>query len=78
MHTCSDLRTSREPVVAADWYINEHPLGWRLTVRHRHVGGLMTDCPPVVYGPYSHAEMSDVLGALWDELEVLSMDERPF
>lgn len=41
--------------------------GWSLWIRHRHYGGLFTDCPTDEFDSLTHNELCDVLEAITSE-----------
>jgi hypothetical protein len=52
--------TSLEAIVEAHWHLEVTNAGWTLWVRHRHLAGLMTDCPAEEYTGLSRGEAIDV------------------
>lgn len=61
---CSYQLTSFEPIVEAIWRIERFHDGWQLWLRHRHYGGLFTDCGVEEYSSLSDLELVDALGAI--------------
>lgn len=68
MKCSTDRLTNLTPQCRWQWSISSTVYGYRLETWHAHVGGLLADCPSVVYGPLTYQEMSDVLCVLIDEI----------
>jgi hypothetical protein len=56
--------TSLDAVLEAHLHLEMSSAGWAVWVRHRHLGGLMTDCPASSYDSLTVEELADLLAAL--------------
>jgi hypothetical protein len=70
--TCALSLLSAEPVVETRIYCRWTPDGLSIVVRHRHHGGLFTDCEPLECEKLSFRETHDVLQLLVDDLGPLA------
>jgi hypothetical protein len=62
-HVCADRLTTLDAVIETHLHLECSNSGWTLWERHRHIGGLMTDCPASEYQSLTIGELLDILEA---------------
>lgn len=61
---CDQMLLSHGPIVETLMRTEGHADGWACWIRHRHLGGLFTDCPTEEYEKLSADELVDVIAVV--------------